>query len=138
MRWAMAILGYKWRGLLRQQNLLRQDIIPLATGESILPEDARDYARAIEALPMPQRDFLYPRALLAALRRFRVTRRVADVSAIVDSVCETENDRLDSELAMVRYIAWAITSLGFIGTVPGIGQVLGLAYKAADRERDGE
>lgn len=137
MLWAMAILGYKWRGLLGQQALLRQDIIPLATGESILPEDARDYARAIEALPIPQRDYLYPRALLAALRRFRVTRSVADVSAIVDSVCETENDRLDSELAMVRYIAWAIPSIGFIGTVRGIGQALGLAYKAVEGDITG-
>src|SRR3546814_9205058 len=115
MRWAMAILGYKWRGLLRQQNLLRQDIIPLATGESILPEDARDYARAIEALPMPQRDFLYPRALLAALRRFRVTRSVADVSAIVDSVCETENDRRSeehtSELQSLMRISYAVFCL---------------------------
>ena len=137
MLWAMAILAYKWRGLLRQQALLRQDVIPIATGESILPEDARDYARAIEALPPIERDYLYPRALLAALRRFRVTRSVQDVSAVVDSVCETETDRLDSELALVRYIAWAIPSIGFIGTVRGIGQALGMAYKAVEGDITG-
>ena len=31
---------------------------------------------------------------------------------------------------MVRYIAWAIPSIGFIGTVRGIGLALGQAYKA--------
>jgi len=45
-------------------------------------------------------------------------------------VLETESDRLDSELSMVRYIAWAIPSIGFIGTVRGIGEALGQAHKA--------
>jgi biopolymer transport protein ExbB/TolQ len=33
---------------------------------------------------------------------------------------------------MVRYIAWAIPSIGFIGTVRGIGDALGQAYKAVE------
>ncbi|MFT7266945.1 MAG: biopolymer transport protein ExbB/TolQ, partial [Porticoccus sp.] len=41
-------------------------------------------------------------------------------------------DRLDSELSMVRYIAWAIPSIGFIGTVRGIGEALSQAHKAVE------
>jgi biopolymer transport protein ExbB/TolQ len=33
---------------------------------------------------------------------------------------------------MIRYIAWAIPSLGFIGTVRGIGLALAQAHKAVD------
>ena len=33
---------------------------------------------------------------------------------------------------MVRYIAWAIPSIGFIGTVRGIGDALGQAHKAVE------
>ena len=43
---------------------------------------------------------------------------------------DKESDRLDSELSMVRYIAWAIPSIGFIGTVRGIGEALSQAHKA--------
>ncbi|MEE4599976.1 MAG: MotA/TolQ/ExbB proton channel family protein, partial [Desulfobacteraceae bacterium] len=32
----------------------------------------------------------------------------------------------------IRYIAWAIPSVGFIGTVRGIGQALGQAHKAIE------
>ncbi len=32
---------------------------------------------------------------------------------------------------MIRYIAWAIPSIGFLGTVRGIGQALGQAHQAA-------
>jgi biopolymer transport protein ExbB/TolQ len=31
---------------------------------------------------------------------------------------------------MIRYIAWAIPSIGFLGTVRGIGQALGQAHRA--------
>ena len=33
---------------------------------------------------------------------------------------------------MIRYIAWAIPSVGFIGTVRGIGDALGQAHKAIE------
>lgn len=137
MFWAMAILGFKTRGLLRERALLDQTLLPLASGESILPEDARSYARSVEALDAVQRDYLYPRALLTALQRFRATRSVQDVSEAVDALCETENDRLDSELSMIRYIAWAIPSIGFIGTVRGIGDALGLAHRAVEGDITG-
>ncbi|CAE7460270.1 Sumf1 [Symbiodinium pilosum] len=61
-----------------------------------------------------------------------IIRPNADVSEAVKSVCEAESDRLDSELSMVRYIAWAIPSIGFIGTVRGIGEALGQAYRAVE------
>jgi biopolymer transport protein ExbB/TolQ len=33
---------------------------------------------------------------------------------------------------MVRYIAWAIPSIGFLGTVRGIGDALGQAHQAVE------
>ena len=33
---------------------------------------------------------------------------------------------------MIRYIGWAIPSIGFIGTVRGIGAALGEAHKAVE------
>ena len=38
---------------------------------------------------------------------------------------------------MVRYIAWAIPSIGFIGTVRGIGDALAQAYKAVEGDISG-
>ena len=47
-------------------------------------------------------------------------------------MCESEADRMETELAIVRYIAWAIPSIGFLGTVRGIGTALGQAYQAVN------
>jgi len=81
-------------------------------------------------LPDPERESLLPRALMTALQRFATTRSIQDVSESVRETCDTEADRLDSELSMVRYVIWAIPSIGFIGTVRHIGDALLQAHKA--------
>ena len=48
------------------------------------------------------------------------------------SVCDQESERLESELSMIRYIIWAIPSIGFIGTVRGIGEALSQAHIAVE------
>ena len=128
--WAMAIVGFKARNAFKERRLFEQEMIRVSEGISILPEDTREYARPLQALPDRAREQLLPRALLAALQRFASTRNVQDVSEAIRQVCAAESDRLDSELSIVRYIAWAIPSIGFIGTVRGIGNALGQAHEA--------
>ena len=128
--WAVSLMGYKALQTTHERRILQLDLIPLNQGTSILPEDTREYSRPIQALSEDQQSFLLPRALLTALHRFRSTRNIQDVSNAVRAICESESERLDSEMSMIRYIAWAIPSIGFLGTVRGIGQALSQAHKA--------
>jgi biopolymer transport protein ExbB/TolQ len=130
MFWALAIMGYKSVKILAERRLLDVDLIPVAEGMRILPEDTREFARQVQALPDDRQRMLLPRALLSALRRFNSTRNIQDVSTITHTICESEAERLESELSMIRYISWAIPSIGFIGTVRGIGEALAQADKA--------
>jgi biopolymer transport protein ExbB/TolQ len=132
MFWAIAIMGYKAFKAVRQRALLQMDLIALAEGVRILPEDTREVSRQIQALPPQQREALLPRALLAGLQRFSTTRNIQDVASATHAYCDAEAERLESELSMIRYIAWAIPSIGFIGTVRGIGDALGYAHKAIE------
>jgi biopolymer transport protein ExbB/TolQ len=134
MLWALAIMAYKSATASRERGLLELDLVSLGDGARILPEDAREFSRQVQALPRPQQRYLLPRALLTALQRFTATRSIQDVTATAHGICEAESERLDSELSMVRYIAWAIPSIGFIGTVRGIGDALGQAHKAVEGE----
>ena len=130
MFWAMAIMGYKARRAVKERNLLQLKLIQVDEGTRILPEDARQLVRPIQSLPEEQQQYLLPRVLSTTLQRFTTTRNIQDASEVSNDTCEKESDRLDSELSMVRYIAWAIPSIGFIGTVRGIGEALGQADKA--------
>ncbi len=137
MFWAFAIIGYKAVDLTRERRLIEQDLIPIAEGMRILPEDTREFARQIQALPDEQQRLLLPRVLMSALRRFASTRNIQDVSSIAHTVCESEAERLESELSMIRYIAWAIPAIGFIGTVRGIGDALAQANRAVQGDLAG-
>ena len=130
MFWALAIMGYKGARILNERKLLDEDLVPIAEGMRILPEDTREFARQVQALPDESRNMVLPRALLNALRRFNATRSIQDVSSSTHTIFESEADRLESELSMIRYISWAIPSIGFIGTVRGIGEALAQADKA--------
>ena len=137
MLWAFAILGYKGRDVYLQEKLLGQDLLELPEGMPIGPEDTRRIARQITALPGHSQDWLLPRALLTAIERFGATRNVQDVSTAARAVCESEGERMESELSIIRYIAWAIPSVGFIGTVRGIGDALGQAHRAVEGDITG-
>ncbi|MFP6781184.1 MAG: MotA/TolQ/ExbB proton channel family protein [Gammaproteobacteria bacterium] len=130
--WATAIIGFKIRQTMQERQFLNRPLLDVPGGTRILPEDTRQYSRPLQALPSSEREFLLPRTLLAALQRFGSTQNIQDVATAVKDVCETQADRLDSELSMIRYIVWAIPSIGFIGTVRGIGQALGQAHRAVE------
>ena len=135
--WALAIMAYKGREIWNERGLMEHDLIGAPVGARILPEDGRDYLRHIEARGAQQTQRFVPRCLAAALHRFAATRDIYDVSAMTRALCESEGERLESELSMIRYIAWAIPSIGFIGTVRGIGQALGLAHQAMEGDITG-
>jgi len=135
--WALAIMGYKARNALRERRVLERNLLEIPEGTSVLPEDAREYSRGLEAMPQEEQEYLLPRTLLAALQRFATTGSIQAVSDTIKENCEVESERLDSEMSMVRYIAWAIPSIGFIGTVRGIGDALGQAYKAVEGDISG-
>jgi len=137
MLWVFAIMGYKASAALSERALLQRELVPVPDGVRVLPEDSREYARTIQALPDRLRGMLLPRVLLSSLERFGSTRNVQDVSSVANTLCESEGERLESELSMIRYIAWAIPSVGFIGTVRGIGDALGQAHRAVDGDITG-
>ncbi len=130
MFWAFFIMGGKAFKTMRERKMLEDDLLGIAEGVSVLPEDARRYMRPVQGLPDKSRNMLLSRTVLTALQRFESTQAVQNVSESVRASCDAESDRLDSELAMIRYIAWAIPSIGFIGTVRGIGEALSQAYLA--------
>jgi biopolymer transport protein ExbB/TolQ len=135
--WAFVVMARKASSVVRSRKMFETELLHLHEGIRILPEDTREYTRQIEALPAEQQQQLLPRALVSALHRFDATRNIQDVSAAARHVCEIENDRMDSELSMVRYVAWAIPAIGFVGTVRGIGESLQQAHKAVEGDVSG-
>jgi len=130
MFWATAILSWKGVLVMRQRRQLGEDLLHLPPGLPIGPEDVESLLARLTEIPEGKREFLLPRALAAAIRRFGATRNIQDAATALTTICELEGERMESELATIRYIAWAIPSVGFIGTVRGIGAALARANEA--------
>jgi biopolymer transport protein ExbB/TolQ len=119
--------------IVNERRMFKHDFVRVQPGERIIPEDAldryKDLKTAIEREPR-WRERLVPECLIAALHRFHATASIQDSANAVRERAELAADELDSSLSLVRYIAWAIPAIGFIGTVRGIGDALSFAEQA--------
>lgn len=128
MIWGSFLILSKCMMILRNNYLFTVDLIEETTQKNLVPEKiiekldtelSTDRSRA----PLIQ-------TLRAALWRYAGTRSVQNLSDAIESSVEALAVRQDAENSMIRYLIWAIPSIGFIGTVRGIGEALSLADKA--------
>jgi biopolymer transport protein ExbB/TolQ len=122
--WSLLLLGRQAWLTQKDRKLLDRDYVKIGEAQVVLPEDARVYSRPLEALPREEQDGFLPRLLMVAYNRFGATRSVQDAAEAVRDECEFESASMDTKLSMVRFTAWAIPAVGFVGTVRGIGAAL--------------
>ena len=130
MLWSIAIISFKANETSKQRAILKFKLIDTLAETNIIREDSKKYIRKIQSVPNETRNYLLPRALLSSLQRYSSTGNIQEASQAISECCENEAERLNSELSMIRYITWAIPSIGFIGTVRGISLALGQAHEA--------
>lgn len=134
--WALIIIVYKFYQTFFQRKAFQREWIETEEGEKITPSQAIIYAKELEAnlsVHSHEEKSLLPQVVEKALRRFHSTGSIQEASESVQDIAEAENDRLESSLSLIRYLAWAIPSIGFVGTVRGIG----IALKRADEAVQG-
>ncbi|MDE0767788.1 MAG: MotA/TolQ/ExbB proton channel family protein [Opitutaceae bacterium] len=127
MMWATIIIGFKFVKLQGEQSMMEHPFLKISRGERIIPEDALGHYKEVESqLRRSQRlrGKILPDVIQAALHRFDATRSIQDAAHAMRERAEMAYEQLESDLSLIRYIAWAIPSVGFIGTVRGIGEAL--------------
>ena len=130
MVWASILLMQKLWLVSRERKMLSREFVNLEVGQRILPDAALEHSKEVQTLVEQERGLgtrLLPQIVLSVLQRFHATHSIQDSAAAVQERSQLAADELDSDLSLVRYIAWAIPSVGFIGTVRGIGDALAQA-----------
>jgi biopolymer transport protein ExbB/TolQ len=122
--WSLLLIARQGWLAQKDRKLLDRDYVKIGEAQVVLPEDARVHSRPLEALPRDEQDGFLPRLLMVAYNRFGATRSVQDAAEAVRDECEFEAASMDTKLSMVRFTAWAIPAVGFVGTVRGIGAAL--------------
>ncbi len=96
-----------------------------------------DTLEELEELPASIGKSQLVETLTASLRRYRITEDVQNTSDAIQTSVEALSMRLEADNTMLRYMIWAIPSIGFIGTVRGIGQALSQADQALSGDISG-
>lgn len=124
--WALALLAAKRRRLARERRMLGRDWLARPGAGTVLRPDDVDAALAHLA---GQADFdfdaLLARRLVRALRHFQARRRVVEVVEFLNAEARADEGRIDASYGLIRVFIWAVPTLGFIGTVIGIGAAVG-------------
>ncbi len=127
MLWAGYLILSKIMAILKNRYLFTIDLL------EDMEENGGDLEIALsnlDKLPMETRETPLLIALMASLRRYLITGNVQNTSDAVETSIEALAVRQEAENSMIRYLIWAIPSIGFIGTVRGIGGALALADQA--------
>jgi len=85
---------------------------------------------SLEELPVEVKATPLVQTLIGSVRRFLITNDVQNTSDAIQTSVESLGVKLEAGNSMIRYLIWAIPSIGFIGTVRGIGQALSMADQA--------
>ena len=121
------LIVYKIFQLNSQKYLFNVDFLEDIGSSKISGEKA---ILELEKLPQDISSSPLIETLKASLRRYMITDNVQNTSDAITVSVNNLSLKLDNENTMIRYLIWAIPSLGFVGTVRGIGQALSNADKA--------
>lgn len=104
--------------------------VDLFEDESLDANKAVKYLSEIEKLDSEIRTSALVEILGASLRRFALTRNIESAASAIEPALEIMSVKNENNLSIIRYISWAIPSIGFLGTVRGIGQAMSQAKDA--------
>jgi len=127
MIWGIYLIVDKCVSILKDQYLFNVDLLKDSHANK---DDLRSVLTSLEELPTTIRNTPLVKTILSSIRRFLITNDVQSTSDAIETSIEALALKQEAENSMIRYLIWAIPSIGFIGTVRGIGEALSQADQA--------
>lgn len=123
--WALCLLGAKLIRLRAEARALERPLIETPPGGRLRPADAAATLTRLAAQPPEVRESFLVSRLSRALHHFEARRSVVEVAEFLSAESRADDLRVDASYGLVRVFVWAVPTLGFIGTVIGIGAAVG-------------
>ncbi len=119
--WALFILAAKAIRLRNERALLSRDWLATPLDRRIDPDRAGQIVAHLEQSPGDLLGSFVGRRVERLLRQFETRRRVSEAVEFLTTESQSDEVRVEASYALVRVFVWAVPTLGFIGTVIGIG-----------------
>ena len=122
----LAELFVRWRIALREKNFLAAKFLPEDDRTVLLSRDLGPIRRRVANLFDHDNGFL-PSLINLAILQFQSSSSVEQAAGVMNQQLELMGHRVDLRYGLVRFIAWVVPTLGFIGTVFSLGASLSSA-----------
>ena len=119
----LAELFVRWRIAVREQAFLGAKFLPEDDRTVLLSRDLGPIRRRVANLFDHDNGFL-PSLINLAILQFQSSSSVEQAAGVMSQKLELMSHRLDLRYGLVRFIAWVVPTLGFIGTVFSLGASL--------------
>jgi biopolymer transport protein ExbB/TolQ len=116
-----------------EQQQLHQNFLPEDERTVLQARDLGEIYRVVHQSPNALRCFL-PRLIRRTILQFQSSRSIDQASSLLNTSVEMYLHEVDLRYNMLRYLTWLIPSLGFIGTVVGMGRALAFAGDPANAQ----
>jgi biopolymer transport protein ExbB/TolQ len=124
-------LFVRWRVGEREMAFLKRGYLPEDMETVLQGSDLGPIRRKVSKEFDAENGFL-PSLIDLSILQFQSSRSVDQTVAVMNNSLELIAHRVDLRYGLVRYIAWLVPTLGFIGTVYGLGSSLAEAGLAKD------
>jgi MotA/TolQ/ExbB proton channel family len=118
-------LFVRWRVATREHEFAAMHLLPEDLETVLTQADLGPIRRRVAHLFGREHGFL-PYLIDVSILQFQSGRSVEQVVGVMNSSLELIEHRVDLRYGLIRYIAWLIPTVGFIGTVVGLGGSLAL------------
>lgn len=118
-----AQLFIRWRRVRFERGYQAMHLLPEDDQTVLVLDDLGSLRRRIH--PLVKSGAAVPVLIDAATLQASISRSLEQVSTVVNAKLELMSHRLDLDYQTIRYIAWLIPTIGFVGTVVGIASALG-------------
>jgi hypothetical protein len=124
-------LYVRWRSASLEHSYVKMHLLP-EDAETVLESgDLGPIRKRIAGMSNPEHGIL-PSLIEVCILQFQSGRSVDQTVAVMNSNLELIQHRVDLSYSLIRYLAWLIPTLGFIGTTIGIGSALASVPASGD------
>ena len=119
-------LFVRWRIAIREKGFLDSQFLPEDHRTVLVSRDLGPIRRRVANLFDRENGFL-PSLINLAILQFQSSSSVEQAAGVMNQQLELMGHRVDLRYGLVRFIAWVVPTLGFIGTVYSLGASLSSA-----------
>jgi len=128
-------LYVRWRTAKHELSFLDKHLLPEDTETVLESADLGPIRKRVAKLFDKEKGIL-PSLIDLSILQFQSGRSIDQTVAVTNSNLDLIQHRVDLSYSLVRYIAWVIPTMGFIGTVIGIGAALASVPSSGEIKMD--